>query len=215
MDTKGTASSIRYRLLELRGEESQQELADEIGVSRSLVKAWESGDRRIKLDDLISLSKHFHVSTDYLLGLSDVRTDDRDVQFVSDYTGLNATTIEKFHRYAHLRGHESGILSIFDRLISHYYEKILHRLFLIDSAVESSKYYLSLEDPQSDGMRSDYYYQLLGQRLFSFSELCGDIPSTLFDSRSVCEELEKRIQEGGGWLSREDDLEEFLENGLD
>ena len=93
MDTKDNVNSIRYRLLELRGDESQQDLADEIGVSRSLVKAWESGDRKIKIDDLISLSKHFHVSADYLLGLTDARTDDRDVKFISDYTGLSASTM--------------------------------------------------------------------------------------------------------------------------
>lgn len=50
--------------------ETQQGLADAIGVSRELVKAWERGSRKIQIDDLVKLAKHFDVSTDYLLGLS-------------------------------------------------------------------------------------------------------------------------------------------------
>lgn len=215
MDTKDNVNSIRYRLLELRGDESQQDLADEIGVSRSLVKAWESGDRKIKIDDLISLSKHFHVSADYLLGLTDARTDDRDVKFISDYTGLSASTIEKFHKYAHLRSHESGILEIFDRFITLYYEKLLHRLYLLSGAVDSAKHYLSLEHPKFDGERSDFYYQLLSQRLYSFSELCRDIPAGILGSNEVCEELERRRQLGDVFAASNEDLSEFLEHGLD
>lgn len=50
--------------------ETQQELADALGVSRELVKFWEADQRQIKVELLRSLAEHFHVSADYLIGLS-------------------------------------------------------------------------------------------------------------------------------------------------
>ena len=51
---------------------SQQEAAEKIGCSRSTVRAWLDGGT-CRGDQLIATSKAFGVSTDWLLGLSDVR----------------------------------------------------------------------------------------------------------------------------------------------
>ena len=209
MDTKDNTNSIRYRLLELRGEESQQDLADAIGVSRSLVKAWESGDRKIKIDDLISLSKHFHVSADYLLGMSDAKTDDRDIKYISDYTGLNAATIAKFHRYAHLRGHDSEILANFDSFIDLFYERFLHRLLLLRFSLSSAKE--ALEDPKCDERSFNLWLPEVRMNLYLFSSLCSRIPEDLFHGKEITDELEKRASIGE--LEHSIDLEEFLEYG--
>ena len=46
---------------------SQEELANQIGVSRQSVSKWESGQAKPDLDKIIALSNIFDVSTDYLL----------------------------------------------------------------------------------------------------------------------------------------------------
>ena len=46
---------------------SQQQLAQMLGVKRSVVSYYESGDRLPSFDVLIMLSKVFSVSTDYLI----------------------------------------------------------------------------------------------------------------------------------------------------
>lgn len=46
-------------------------LASELGVSYSTIKSWMSGRTDIPSSKLVEMSKLFHVSTDYLLGLSD------------------------------------------------------------------------------------------------------------------------------------------------
>lgn len=46
---------------------SQEELANEIGVSRQAVSKWESEQSTPDLDKIIALSEYFNVSTDYLL----------------------------------------------------------------------------------------------------------------------------------------------------
>ena len=46
---------------------SQEELADQIGVSRQAVSKWESGQSSPDLEKVILLSEFFDVATDYLL----------------------------------------------------------------------------------------------------------------------------------------------------
>lgn len=46
---------------------SQEQLADQIGVSRQAVSKWESEQSTPDLDKIILLSEFFHVTTDYLL----------------------------------------------------------------------------------------------------------------------------------------------------
>ena len=55
----------------LRGKASisQSELARRLTVTRSSVNAWESGLSTPTAAYLVELSRQFHVSTDYLLGL--------------------------------------------------------------------------------------------------------------------------------------------------
>lgn len=50
---------------------SQQELANKLHVARSTVAMWETGGSQPDNNDLVSLSKIFNVSIDYLLGNSE------------------------------------------------------------------------------------------------------------------------------------------------
>ena len=76
------------KLKSLRLEENltQKQIADRIGLAISAVSSYESGSRYPSYDVLVKLSRIFHVSTDYLLGI----TDKRNV----DVTGLNDSEIE-------------------------------------------------------------------------------------------------------------------------
>ena len=53
---------------------TQSDLALRMGVTRSGVNAWEMGISKPTLDNLIALSKIFHTTTDYLLGLDNEET---------------------------------------------------------------------------------------------------------------------------------------------
>lgn len=48
---------------------SQKDLADKVGVAKSVVSFYESGDRFPSYDVLIKISRIFNVTTDYLLGV--------------------------------------------------------------------------------------------------------------------------------------------------
>jgi len=64
---------------------TQQELANRLGVAKSVVSYYESGDRFPSYDVLIKIARTFHVTTDYLLGIERNRT--------IDVTGLSEENI--------------------------------------------------------------------------------------------------------------------------
>lgn len=84
------------KLKELRKERklTQKQLADQVGVTVSTISSYESGSRYPSYDVLISLSRIFHVSTDYLLGLEKAKT--------VDVNGLSDREIEVIRRLVSL-----------------------------------------------------------------------------------------------------------------
>ncbi|MBW7573901.1 helix-turn-helix domain-containing protein [Caproiciproducens faecalis] len=63
------------RLKSLRTERhlTQQQVADEVGINRSLLTYYEVKGREPGAHVLCCLADYFHVTTDYLLGRSDCR----------------------------------------------------------------------------------------------------------------------------------------------
>ena len=61
--------NVPERIQELRKQKgvSQEELANELGISRQAVSKWESGQSFPELDNIIALSDYFGVSADYIL----------------------------------------------------------------------------------------------------------------------------------------------------
>ncbi len=78
------------RLKELRKQNgfTQKQIADRIGVTKSVISFYELKERAPSPEVLIKLSYIFHVSTDYLLGIERNKTvdvsglDDEDIQAV-------------------------------------------------------------------------------------------------------------------------------------
>ena len=73
-----------YRLKELRAQAglTQKQLAEQIGVTKSVVSFYELRERTPSPEILVKLAAVFHVSTDYLLGIERQRS--------IDITGLDS-----------------------------------------------------------------------------------------------------------------------------
>ena len=69
---------LHERIYQLRKEKNmtQQELADQLGVSRQAVSRWEMGTAKPELDSLASLSRIFGITVDELLTGEQAAVDD-------------------------------------------------------------------------------------------------------------------------------------------
>lgn len=92
--------SVNETIKRLRTERklTQNDLAELMNCNRQKIADLERGKSTPSANDLILLSKIFNVSADFLLGLSDTPTTDKDVQFICEYTGLKAETIENLKK---------------------------------------------------------------------------------------------------------------------
>ena len=61
------------KTLRLQNGFTQAQVAQKLGVTKSVISAYETGLRLPSYDILINISKIFRVSTDYLLGLENIR----------------------------------------------------------------------------------------------------------------------------------------------
>lgn len=64
---------IGDRLKELRHDhnDTQEDLAEKLNISKFTVQSWEQGKSEPNHDMLVSICRLYHVSSDFLLGLSD------------------------------------------------------------------------------------------------------------------------------------------------
>ena len=73
--------------------ESQEALAQALGVTRSRVENWLNYRSRLDILNLIKIAQHYDVSADYLLGLLPAPTPDPELKGVVKYTGLSEAAI--------------------------------------------------------------------------------------------------------------------------
>lgn len=78
---------------------SQIEFAKKIGVSNAVLSRYESGDRRPDYDTLQLIADFFEVSTDYLLGRTDIPTHSTEDQDEADFHAFaNSPELQEFYK---------------------------------------------------------------------------------------------------------------------
>ena len=85
---------FQERFNELVGNATQEEIAKKLNTSRQNVGNWKKGKSRPDIFALAEISKAYNVSTDYLLGLTDIKSTDTTIKDICEYTGLNEKSIE-------------------------------------------------------------------------------------------------------------------------
>ena len=88
----------RFRELLAESGKMQKDICDDLGISKQKLSKWKTGYSEPNFDDIIMLAKYFHVSTDYLLGLSD----DLDAPLSSAALDLPADERELLNLYRQL-----------------------------------------------------------------------------------------------------------------
>ncbi len=92
----------RKRIQILRREKGliQNELAKFLSVTRPILSNWETGKTLPDAGSLIKLAEYFDVSTDYLLGLSDVRKVSYRIEdFLDELSSEDKASVINFIEY--------------------------------------------------------------------------------------------------------------------
>lgn len=79
----------RLKQLRIEADESQEFVGNLIGVSGQAVGQYELGKRDLSPIKIIKLAEHFNCSTDYLLGKSDIRNPEQQINPDKLDIGLN------------------------------------------------------------------------------------------------------------------------------
>ena len=112
--------TIGIRLAELMklNDKKQADIAGIIGVSSVAVGQYCRSETLPSIENLIKIADYFDVSTDYLLGRTDVKTTDTTIKGICEYTGLSEKVVKAMHKNPHAFIGEitSGILKYFGDL---------------------------------------------------------------------------------------------------
>ena len=71
-----------------------QQLADCLGCSTQAINQYKQGTSFPKMENLIKIAEFYNCSLDYLIGLSDVKSPDAEIQSVCEYTGLSQNAVK-------------------------------------------------------------------------------------------------------------------------
>lgn len=94
---KDGAFQTRFRELYQRSGKTHEALAKALEVSRPTITGWLDGKSIPDIDALARIAQHFHVSADYLLGLSDMVSFDVSLKAAAEYTGLSEKAVNRLH----------------------------------------------------------------------------------------------------------------------
>ena len=89
----------KIKLLLSNNNVKQKHLAEYLGVPDNTISYFCNGKRMPNTEQNKIISEFFNVSSDYLLGLTDTPTSDKDIQYICQYTGLSQKSIEVLHTH--------------------------------------------------------------------------------------------------------------------
>lgn len=93
-DIKKTIGT-RINALLAASNKKQKDLAKHLGVTDNTVSYYVNGARMPNVEQIIKIAEYFDTTTDYLLGVSNLKTADTDLKAVCEYTGLSVEAVSK------------------------------------------------------------------------------------------------------------------------
>lgn len=73
---------------------SQEKLANALGVKRQTVSLYKTGQSSPNAEQLCKIAKFFNISSDWLLGISEAKSPDSDIQQICKQTGLSEDIVK-------------------------------------------------------------------------------------------------------------------------
>lgn len=207
------------------GKETTGAVAEATGVSKSTLSEIENDSRVPGAKIIAELARHYGVSADYLLGLSDVITPDATAQAVIAYTGLSEDNVLTLHNMADHLGGEIIAEENNQQLTFDGNKPFLDCLNDLLNAVFSDRetiirHYIRLRRTTMKSDSIDLWY-LLGHptpivgfepRRYSdhSAQFAVDNELVEYDCLKIAKEIEKYLKEK--YIASQDDLNQILED---
>ena len=205
MDSNESGKEIGAIIGKLRSDagETQQELADSLGVKRETVNQWEKGTRQIKADAIKKLAQHFNTSADFLLGLTGANTGDKNLQFVCDYTGLSENSIREILRAKSFFRKKNTSNTLVNNFVSGYFSTIMFYLSRVQESAEQAEKIIAQTQrdyPDLNAFKGNLWdiidplsaaEDTLALSLFRFSQICENIPDCLYNVGNTLSDIDE------------------------
>ena len=78
---------------------SQAELAQQLHCTQAALSQYESGNREPGFQELVQIASILNTSTDYLLGVTHIKSVDADIKKIGNYLGLTEASITRLHDF--------------------------------------------------------------------------------------------------------------------
>lgn len=131
-------SVFSQRLKELRGDRKIQDISSDLGINRATLGYYEDGKRHPDANILKRIADYYDVSLDYLVGITDTKSRDIEIQNFCSYTGLSEKALEILHRYQETKKYledkaaSSEAREALKDLSGAYTEEIINNLYRIN-----------------------------------------------------------------------------------
>ena len=113
MESKDYKNIFSKRLKELRTErgETQQVACNEIDIHINTLKNYENGERLPNRGEFLRIKDHYGVSFEYLIGESDIKSNDISFKEINKITGLSEKSINVLSKRVQINGNRLKILN--------------------------------------------------------------------------------------------------------
>lgn len=169
------------------GRQTMEEVASLLGIAKSTLSDIENDKRDPGAEVIKMLAQHYGVSSDYLLGLSDTKTSDTDVQSIISFTGLTDDCINTLHAM-----HEDDLAQDYEcsdigsnKPILDLFSDILHDFYIDHRLI--AKYYIALRRNIING--GEWYSNNTNGKTSECDHISPD-----FSCMKIAREIEKALR---------------------
>lgn len=182
--------------------ETQEEFGARVGIGRNTIAQYCRGGSMPDSQLLIQICERCHVSADWLLGLSEIKTQNEDIKSIGQYTGLSEESIEVLHDihsksdvngelwaagYSRKKESINYMLSSRNgiRLINRIYDYIiLNYTEILDFLIHKLDEHGNLKDFKllDNSLKTDEAYQRLIEHLCRNSDITDDSLKLILES---------------------------------
>ena len=171
----------------------QRELAAAVGVHVNIVSCWCRSVRTPNIEQIAEIARFFNVSSDYLLGLTDVEENNLDYRMISEKTGLSPESVKNLMRLTNDEG--GNFVASLDSLLSSWsgIYSLAGSMYGVLTECEQARDYLKEKASFSSGLARDYQTGKVIDRMelsfFKADEAFRDAVNKSFGYRQIIDDL--------------------------